>query len=125
MGAYRARALADSGRVETVFLGNRTADRAKAAAVRPNIAPMSINEVFSANPDAYVLSVATAAHTELLERCISTGRPILCEKPISDDLRETVRLVSFAKERGAEIQVGFMRRHDHGFRAARNAVQSG
>ncbi len=59
------------------------------AAVRQNIMPMSINEVFAAQPNGYVISVATAAHADLLERCIAMGKPILCEKPISDDLRET------------------------------------
>lgn len=125
MGALRAQLLANSDHVTQVLLGNRDIERAVAAATHPKISPMSIEDVFRNEPEAYVVAVATAAHAAVLERCIEAGRPVLCEKPISDDLAESVRLVALAQERACEIQVGFMRRSDPGFKAAHDAVEIG
>jgi predicted dehydrogenase len=45
-------------------------------------------------------SATTQMRADLLERAISAGKHIYCEKPIADDLAKAVKVARFAKERG-------------------------
>ena len=48
-----------------------------------------------------------------------------CEKPIALDLGATDAVIDHVKRSGIFVQIGFQRRFDAGYRAAREAVRSG
>lgn len=75
--------------------------------------------------DAVVIASPTDTHAELLARCLDAGRPTFCEKPIALDLQSTRAAVERAEQSGIPVQIGFQRRFDPGYRAARDAVRSG
>ncbi|MFI2372150.1 Gfo/Idh/MocA family oxidoreductase [Streptomyces sp. NPDC018833] len=97
----------------------RTADRCGATA-----AP-SADEVFSWGVDAVVIASATAAHADLIARAARAGLPAFCEKPIALDLPGTLAALREVERAGTELQLGFMRRFDAGYTAARELVRSG
>jgi myo-inositol 2-dehydrogenase/D-chiro-inositol 1-dehydrogenase len=127
MGVLRTRLLLDNDAVSEVYVGNRTPTRAQAALAEAGIEAraMSIEQLFARRPDALVIATATAAHGELLRRGIDVSRAIMCEKPIASTLEETLKIVEAAADARVPLQIGFMRRHDPGFRAARDAVRTG
>lgn len=96
-----------------------TADRTGASAVG------SAAEVFGAGVDAVVIASATAAHAELIGRAARAGLPVFCEKPVALDLAGTLGALGEAERSGCVLQLGFMRRFDAGYSAARAAVRSG
>ncbi len=51
--------------------------------------------------------------------------PILAEKPLATDLLDCVRVVTEARQAGVQIQVGFQRRFDAEFAAARRLIVEG
>ncbi|MEU8529952.1 Gfo/Idh/MocA family oxidoreductase [Streptomyces sp. NPDC048629] len=61
----------------------------------------------------------------LITRAAGAGLPAFCEKPIALDLPGTLGALRAAEQAGTELQLGFMRRFDAGYRAAREAVRSG
>ena len=51
--------------------------------------------------------------------------PTFCEKPITLDLASTAEVVEHVHSAGIQLQMGFQRRFDAGFRAARDLVADG
>ena len=75
--------------------------------------------------DAVVIAAATTAHTELVHRAADAGLPIFCEKPLAPDVAGTEAVLKHVAAAGVSLQMGFVRRFDAGYRAARTAAQSG
>ncbi|GGN91120.1 dehydrogenase [Streptomyces albiflavescens] len=98
---------------------HRLADRLGATA-----AP-SVNEIFTWGVDAVVITAATSAHGELIGRAARSGLPVFCEKPIAVDLPGTLAALAEVDAAGTILQLGFQRRFDVGYTAAREAVRSG
>ncbi|MEV7084758.1 Gfo/Idh/MocA family oxidoreductase [Streptomyces sp. NPDC093085] len=97
----------------------RVADR-----IGATFAP-SVNEVFAWGVDAVVITSATSAHAELISRAARAGLPCFCEKPIAVDLPGTLAALETVDRAGTVLQLGFMRRFDEGYVAARELVRSG
>ncbi|WP_406472121.1 Gfo/Idh/MocA family oxidoreductase [Streptomyces sp. NBC_01615] len=98
---------------------HRLADRLGATA-----AP-SVDEIFTWGVDAVVITAATSAHAELIGRAARSGLPVFCEKPIALDLTGTLAALAEVDAAGTVLQLGFQRRFDTGYTAAREAVRSG
>ncbi|MEC4018176.1 Gfo/Idh/MocA family protein [Streptomyces sp. H27-D2] len=75
--------------------------------------------------DAVVIAAATSAHAELIGLAARAGLPVFCEKPIALDLPGTIAALGEVEAAGTVLQLGFMRRFDAGYTAAREAVRSG
>ncbi|MFD5816576.1 Gfo/Idh/MocA family oxidoreductase [Streptomyces sp. NPDC127038] len=97
----------------------RLADRLGATA-----AP-TVDEIFTWGVDAVVITAATSAHAELIGRAARSGLPVFCEKPIALDLAGTLAALAEVDAAGTVLQMGFQRRFDVGYTAAREAVRSG
>jgi myo-inositol 2-dehydrogenase/D-chiro-inositol 1-dehydrogenase len=74
---------------------------------------------------AVVIAAATPAHGELLHMAADASVAAFCEKPIALDLPGTDDVIEHVNRSGIFVQIGFQRRFDAGYRAARDAVQSG
>jgi myo-inositol 2-dehydrogenase / D-chiro-inositol 1-dehydrogenase len=115
MGARHARTLrshADAGelRVYDADPSRRTHDSAEAALE---------------GADAAVIAAPAGTHAALLRLCADAGVPVFCEKPIATDLQEAIAVVDALRRRDAVTQMGFQRRFDTSFRAAREDLCSG
>lgn len=86
---------------------------------------LSVEAVFAEGADAVVIATPTATHAELIGRAIAAGLPTFCEKPIAADLKQTIETSRLVTESGVPVQIGFQRRFDAGYRAARAALAAG
>lgn len=75
--------------------------------------------------DAVVIVTPTETHARLIELAVNAGKAVFSEKPIALDLAETNRIVRLAQERGALVQIGFMRRFDPGYAKAKARIEAG
>ena len=75
--------------------------------------------------DAVVIVTPTQTHARLIELAIKAGKAVFSEKPIALDLTETSRVVGLAQEKGASVQIGFMRRFDPGYAKAKARITAG
>jgi predicted dehydrogenase len=74
---------------------------------------------------AVIIASPTHLHTEMVEVAAAAGKHILCEKPISHDLGPTYDAIEAVRTAGVKLQVGFHRRFDPDYRAAREKISAG
>ncbi|MEU4210542.1 Gfo/Idh/MocA family oxidoreductase [Streptomyces sp. NPDC026206] len=126
IGSFHAAALAVVAGVGELVIADTEPARAEALAgrVAGARALRSADEVLAAS-DAVVIATATAAHAELIARAARAGLPAFCEKPLALDPVGTAAALREAEAAGTLLQIGFQRRFDAGYRAAREALRSG
>jgi myo-inositol 2-dehydrogenase / D-chiro-inositol 1-dehydrogenase len=125
MGAFHARVLARHTEVEKLSLCDVQLDRALALADEIGATVASSADALLDAVDAAVIATATDSHADLVLRAVRRGVPVLCEKPLAPDLATTDQLIKAVAREGGQVQVGFMRRFDPGFAAARQLVDDG
>ena len=84
-------------------------------------------EALLADPDvdAVVIVSPTHTHRPLSIAALQSGKPTFCEKPPALTLEETAAIGKEVDRTGAFFQMGFMRRFDAGYAAARRQVREG
>lgn len=75
--------------------------------------------------DALVIATSTPSHAPLLQLAAASAAAAFCEKPVALDLATFDRVREAVDRAGIVVQVGFQRRFDPGYRAARDAVARG
>ncbi|MFI6951262.1 Gfo/Idh/MocA family oxidoreductase [Streptomyces sp. NPDC050422] len=126
IGSFHAGVLARHPAVDALVVADIDPARAVAVAGRTGArAVATATEVFDAGVDAVVIASATSAHAELIGRAARAGLPGFCEKPVALDLAGTLRALREAERAHSILQLGFMRRFDAGYAAARAAVREG
>ncbi|MDX3767201.1 MULTISPECIES: Gfo/Idh/MocA family oxidoreductase [unclassified Streptomyces] len=126
IGSFHAGVLARHPAVDTLVVTDTDGARAAAVAARTGAAVAgSVAEVLRAGVDAVVIASATSAHAELIATAASAGLPAFCEKPIALDPAGTLSALREVERAGSVLQLGFMRRFDAGYAAARTAVRGG
>jgi myo-inositol 2-dehydrogenase/D-chiro-inositol 1-dehydrogenase len=126
IGALHARTLKQSKVVSRLTVVDANRERAVdvANALGAEQAENAL-ELLEAGIDALVIAAATPAHAELLHMAADASVPTFCEKPIALDLAGTDSVIEHVNRAGIFVQIGFQRRFDAGYRAARDAVRSG
>jgi myo-inositol 2-dehydrogenase / D-chiro-inositol 1-dehydrogenase len=126
IGAFHARGLSENPQVDQLTLAD--VDPRRAAEVAHTVGARSVESpeaLLDAGIDALVIAAATPAHAALLHMAADRGIPAFCEKPIALDLAATDAVIDHVERAGILVQIGFQRRFDAGYRAAKEAVQSG
>src|SRR4051812_46026371 len=122
IGTAHARTLLELPGVASVAVAD--ADPARAARVASGLGAEAVAlEQVLAEVDAVAIATATSGHAALLRLAVAAGVPAFCEKPVAHELAVLEALVGDLA--GAFVQVGFQRRFDAGYRAARDAVATG
>lgn len=85
----------------------------------------SPRDVLDAGVDGVVIAAATDAHPELILAAIDAGLPVFCEKPVAGTAAEAADVLAAVEKSGVPVQIGYNRRFDPAFIAARQAVTSG
>ena len=75
--------------------------------------------------DAVVIVTPTSTHRAMVEGAVAAGKAIFCEKPLSISLDEAMAIRRAVEGSGAFFQMGFMRRFDRGFAAAKQRLEAG
>ena len=75
--------------------------------------------------DAVVVVTSTHAHHDLVIQAVRSGKPTFCEKPLALSLHECREMQEAIERNGTFFQMGFMRRFDPGYAAARRHVEEG
>src|SRR6266540_887285 len=125
IGAFHAETLS---RLDGVSLFLADADPLRAAEVAGVLgatAAANPGELLDDGIDALVIATSTQGHVPLLRLAAAEGVPAFCEKPVALELAALSEVGEEVAAAGITVQVGFQRRFDPGYRAARAAVVSG
>lgn len=76
--------------------------------------------------DAVIVASPDFTHTPLSLACIGAGKPVLCEKPLSQSSSECLSVIDAEMKTGRRwIQLGFMRRYDQSYVEMKTALAQG
>jgi predicted dehydrogenase len=74
---------------------------------------------------AVVVVTPTSLHREIVLAAARAGKHVLCEKPMAMDVRECDEMIAACSAAKVKLQLGFMRRYDDSFTAAKERVAAG
>lgn len=75
--------------------------------------------------DAVVITTPTSTHKEIVIEAADKGKMIFCEKPLSISLKDAHEMKLAVEKHGVFFHMGFMRRFDPGYAAAKKRIQDG
>jgi predicted dehydrogenase len=118
LGRHHARHLAGLDGVRLV--GICDTDPVRAAAVASEFGTRNFADLdeMLGKVEAVTVAVPTPVHAEVGLRALERGIPVLMEKPLTDTLAAADTLITRARERGVQLQVGHIERYNRAVRAA-------
>lgn len=125
IGVLHARTIKANADVGELIVADVDAARARDVAAELGAQAVDLDAVFHSGLDAVVVAAATSAHADLVRRAAAAQIPVFCEKPLASDLVSTIDVIERTEAAGVSLTMGFQRRSDPGYRAARDAVRSG
>jgi myo-inositol 2-dehydrogenase / D-chiro-inositol 1-dehydrogenase len=130
MGADHARIFAeDVSGASVQVICDADQMRAKSVADAMNAKTIASDPLAVINDsavDAVVIATPDQFHASLTLACIAAGKPVLCEKPLSQDVIECRAVLDAEEKRGVRlVQVGFMRRFDPSYTEIRALLKRG
>lgn len=126
IGSFHARTLARLPVIEELVLSD--AVPALALTLGQELSATVVAEpadVLASGVDGVVIASSTAAHPDLIRACVLAGVPTFCEKPVAQFAKEAVALRDELADSAVQVQIGFPRRFDAAFVAARDDVLAG
>jgi scyllo-inositol 2-dehydrogenase (NAD+) len=75
--------------------------------------------------EGVVVVSPTSTHKEIVLEAAKHRKPIFCEKPLSISLAKARAMLRTVDETGVFFQMGFMRRFDKGYLAAKRKIEEG
>jgi myo-inositol 2-dehydrogenase/D-chiro-inositol 1-dehydrogenase len=89
-------------------------------------AAASVDELLAREDvEAVLVTTPPTTHADLVETAAGAGKHVFCEKPLAQSVADAARAASACERAGVALQVGYNRRFDENFRAARDAVEEG
>ena len=86
----------------------------------------NVDEIFTdPGVDAVFICTPTDTHVEYSLKAIAAGKHVFCEKPVDRTLEEIRKVMAALEGKNLKYMVGFNRRYDHNFAAARKATKDG
>jgi len=126
IGSLHAQTLAGLPTVDRLLVADVLPGRAAAVAAATGAEALDDPAgMWAAGLDGVVIAAATDAHPVLLDRALDAGLVVFCEKPVAASTKQAAQLARRAGALGDRVQVGYPRRFDPGFIAARDALALG
>lgn len=126
IGSVHATTLAALPQVdETIVTDLDTARAQELADANGLTTAPSVDALLDSALDGLIIAAPTSEHAALLGRAADAGIAVFCEKPLASDVEGTKAVIATLEQAGVPLHVGFQRRFDPGYAAARAAVVSG
>ncbi|WP_415842920.1 Gfo/Idh/MocA family oxidoreductase, partial [Nocardia ninae] len=126
IGTSHAETLKNLPNVANVLLADADPDRARTTATKLGLEfTPDLDTLFAADLDGLIIATATDSHPDLICRAVDAGIPVFCEKPVAADIEGTLAVLDHIQNSPTPVQIGFQRRFDAGYQAARTAITSG
>ena len=127
IGAFHADTLAGLDHVDELVVTDPVAAAVEAVTGRIGkaAAVADPDALLASGVDGVVIAAATNAHADLIRAAVAKGVPTFCEKPVAGTIAESLAVEAAVAGSDVPVQIGYPRRFDPAFVAARDAVRSG
>lgn len=117
LGEHHARIYASMPGVKLVGVVDAQWSRAEEIARKYGTAPYKSWEGLADSAQAFSIVVPTVHHHDVTRKCLSRGKDVLVEKPLTPLLEEADELIKMARDKGLILQVGHLERFNAGVEA--------
>lgn len=124
IGKVHARAVASLAQARLVAVAPASGALDLATTYGSQVRPLDVLAT-SDDVDAVLICSPTSTHADLVERFARAGKAVFCEKPIDLSLERVRACLKVVADTGCRFMVGFNRRFDPQFAAARAAIEAG
>jgi myo-inositol 2-dehydrogenase / D-chiro-inositol 1-dehydrogenase len=125
IGAFHAETLSGLDGLDGLVVTDERPDLVMSVAAKHGATGVdSVAELLDA-VDGVVVAAATPAHAALTLAAVERGLPAFCEKPVAGTAADSAQVADLIARSGVPVQVGYQRRFDSAFAAARRAVADG
>ena len=126
IGAFHARTLLELPHVKELVVTDAVPSVAKSVAEEVGATLVdSPQALFERGVDGVVIASSTPTHAELIRAAVARGLPTFCEKPVTQGAEQAIALREELADSEVPVQIGFPRRFDAAYVAARDQAQSG
>jgi myo-inositol 2-dehydrogenase/D-chiro-inositol 1-dehydrogenase len=126
IGQTHAKAIAGTAGARLVAISDPFAAAAQKVADAYGCDIRSIEEIVSSSDvDAVAICTPTDTHADLIEQFAIAGKKVFCEKPVDLSAERVKKALATVEAEGATLMVGFNRRFDPDFMAAKAAIDNG
>ncbi len=126
IGAFHTETLMNLSNLDGLVITDERADAVQEVAAKFGATPVdSVEALFDSGVDGIVIAAATPAHASLTLASVERGLPTFCEKPVASTAAESAAVAEVIAHNGVPVQIGYQRRFDAAFAAAKAAVDSG
>jgi myo-inositol 2-dehydrogenase/D-chiro-inositol 1-dehydrogenase len=126
IGQTHAKAIAGTAGARLVAISDPFAAAAQKVADAYGCDIRSIEEIVSSSDvDAVAICTPTDTHADLIEQFAVAGKKVFCEKPVDLSAERVKKALATVEAEGATLMVGFNRRFDPDFMAAKAAIDNG
>jgi myo-inositol 2-dehydrogenase/D-chiro-inositol 1-dehydrogenase len=126
IGAFHTDTLMNLPGLDGLVITDERPDVVTQVATKYGATPVnSVEELFASGVDGVVIAAATSAHASLTLASVERGLPTFCEKPVASTAAESARVAAAIARNRVPVQIGYQRRFDAAFAAAKVAVDSG
>jgi myo-inositol 2-dehydrogenase / D-chiro-inositol 1-dehydrogenase len=126
IGAFHTDTLSGLHSIDGLVVTDERPEVVAAVAAKHGATPVdSVEALLASGVDGVVVAAATPAHAELTLAAVELGLPTFCEKPIASTAAASARVAETISRSGVPVQVGYQRRFDAAFAAAKRAVDDG
>lgn len=126
IGAFHTETLSGLDSIDGLVITDERPDVVAAVAAKHDARAVdSVDALLASGVDGVIVSAATPAHAELTLAAVERGLPTFCEKPIASTAVESERVADVIARSGVPVQIGYQRRFDAAFAAAKRAVDDG
>src|SRR3954454_16700081 len=126
IGSFHATTLSTLDQVESLVVYDAVPALVEATVQRLGVeAAGSPAALLRAGVDGVIIAAATDAHPELILATLEAGIPTFCEKPVAKDPAAGSEILHRTQAAGVPVQIGYPRRFDAAFAAAREVVVNG
>jgi myo-inositol 2-dehydrogenase / D-chiro-inositol 1-dehydrogenase len=126
IGAFHTGTLNGLDGVDGLVVTDQRPELVAAVAAKYGATPVdSVDELLSSGIHGVIVATCTQAHASLTLAAVERGLPTFCEKPIAASAAESARVAETIAASGVPVQVGYQRRFDPAFAAAKRAADDG
>jgi myo-inositol 2-dehydrogenase/D-chiro-inositol 1-dehydrogenase len=126
IGAFHTDTLMNLPGLDGLVITDERPDVVTQVATKYGATPVnSVEELFASGVDGVVIAAATSAHASLTLASVERRLPTFCEKPVASTAAESARVAAVIARNRVPVQIGYQRRFDAAFAAAKVAVDSG
>jgi myo-inositol 2-dehydrogenase/D-chiro-inositol 1-dehydrogenase len=126
IGAFHTETLTGLADLDGLVITDERTELVKEVAAKYGATPVdSVEALLSSGIDGVVVAAATPAHAALTLAAVERGLPTFCEKPVAATAAESAHVAEVIARSGVPVQIGYQRRFDAAFAAAKAAVDNG